>query len=95
MSTSATIQVAINAWGGGGDTGFFSLEVGDPASEWDRTDPKGFVMAVQVNDIPNPIPYYVLAGDTITVDYRGNGVFVVNATNNGVSTTLTKCQRGA
>jgi hypothetical protein len=94
ISTSSTVNVSVNEWGEGGSTSFYQLPPNGIPENWDRTDPKGFIMSIQAGGMPNPVPYYVLVGDSITINYNGKGQFVVKATNNDFTTTLAICQRG-
>jgi len=45
-NSSDSIKVAINQWGEGGNTDFFSIESNESDS-WDRSSNLGFVMAIQ------------------------------------------------
>ncbi|MCL1127547.1 hypothetical protein [Shewanella surugensis] len=60
----ASLEVSINKWGDSGDTSYFTVTGGDPET-WDRTDERGFVMAVKKNSNVNK--YYVIANSFIIV----------------------------
>ena len=64
-SSEATIRVAINRWGTGGDTTFFSIAPGEQRPPWGRRDRKGFVMALDREGSVRP--YYVVVGSVVEV----------------------------
>ncbi|MBD7911164.1 MULTISPECIES: hypothetical protein [Clostridium] len=43
------IEVAINKWGKSGSTDFWKME-NNHTDTWDRTDSRGFLMVVKIND---------------------------------------------
>ncbi len=59
------LKVSINKWGDSGNTDYFHIATGTPES-WDRTDSRGFVMAVIRNN-GHPSKYYVLANNDVTI----------------------------
>ncbi|EPC01653.1 hypothetical protein L861_15320 [Litchfieldella anticariensis FP35 = DSM 16096] len=62
------VEVAINEWGTGGDTSFFTLHQGK-SEKWDRVDERGFVMAVKHRGAQRP--YYVQHQSNINIyDHR-------------------------
>lgn len=63
--SSGAIEVAINQWGGDGDTSFFSVSTGGKPESWDRTDQRGFVMALKKQGSERP--YYVQSNSSIVV----------------------------
>ena len=52
------IRVSINHWGKGGDTTYFAISGDGGHESWDRSDPRGFVMAVQRNGGRTPLLCY-------------------------------------
>ena len=72
-ASAETFNVAINEWGSGGETGYFPVTPGKTES-WDRTDVRGFVMSVQEGGLT--IPYFVAAGDNITLSLDASGNIV-------------------
>lgn len=63
--TVHVISVSINKWGNDGNTGFFDIVPG-ATEHWDRSDQRGFVMYVNINQSANP--YYVFHYDVIHVN---------------------------
>ncbi|GAM18938.1 hypothetical protein SAMD00019534_021130 [Acytostelium subglobosum LB1] len=59
---SGTIQVAVNQWGGSGDTGYFPINGGQSES-WTRSDQKPFVMAVKRSS--GPETYYAVTYESV------------------------------
>ncbi len=72
-NTSRTIEVAIDQWGTGGDTGFCTLEPGEKG-HWERTDERGFLMVLKRP--ASTLTYFIQAYDEIIVDDN-------NVTDNG------------
>lgn len=73
------IQVAFNQWGSKGNTDYVTLASGDSDS-WDRTDQRGYVMAVNLSGTQTP--YYVQAGSNIVIrdnDVLENGLAIRSA----------------
>ncbi|MBC8948415.1 hypothetical protein [Xenorhabdus sp. TS4] len=62
--SSNTVSVSINAWGDDGNKGWFRLAPGDGDS-WDRTDYRGFVMAVSIRGQQNS--YFIFADSSIYI----------------------------
>jgi hypothetical protein len=60
----ASLQVSINRWGTSGSTDYFSVTSGAPSS-WNRTDDRGFVMAIKRDGTEGK--YYVRAGTSIVI----------------------------
>lgn len=101
------LEASINEWGSGGSTGWFDVlstmlpggttERNDGSSVWNRSDTRGFIMALSCHGSTGA--YYVLAGDVITispidpdnkkaaVDYRVTDL-LVKATNRGPLTNI-------
>lgn len=62
--SSNKISVSINHWGSSGDTSWFDLSPGS-SDTWDRSDSRGFVMAVSQDGGGTFVPYLVGANDTL------------------------------
>lgn len=73
-----TFNVAINQWGEDGQTGYFPVAPGETIS-WEREDERGFVMSVQEGG--STLPYFVAAGDNITLSLNQSGNFVAKDDN--------------
>jgi hypothetical protein len=63
--TDHAISVSINHWGKDGNTDYFTIAPGK-TEHWDRSDTRGFVMVVNINQSINP--YYVFHSDIIYVN---------------------------
>lgn len=66
--SSSKIEVAVNRWGGGGSTSYFSVDPGDDES-WSRSDERGFIMAIKRGT--QETPYYVSPNSSVAV-YAGH-----------------------
>jgi len=64
-NTNQTLDVSLSIWGGNESTAFTSLAP-NQTHDFTRTDPRGFVMMVRNGSSGQALPYYVLAGDTIS-----------------------------
>ncbi|OWY38925.1 hypothetical protein CEK28_10375 [Xenophilus sp. AP218F] len=64
-NSNETYQVAINQWGTGGDTSYFTLTPGKSDS-WDRTDFRGFVLSLQARG--KSTAYIVFPEDDISIN---------------------------
>lgn len=63
-NTLREISVSINHWGKDGSTDWFSISPGGSES-WDRSDDRGFVMAVRQDGQEKP--YYIFASSSVIV----------------------------
>ena len=58
------LSVSFDHWGKDGDTSWFSIAHGKSES-WDRSDERGFVMAVRLGGEEKP--YYILSDSSIVI----------------------------